>query len=252
MPEAGIYEGTLRHRRLSPTVHEFEYPVFLSFLDIDHIPEMMKVSPFSGYNHFNWTSFSERDHFGDPAVSLRQRLMNDAATQGLELPDGPIFLLTQLRYLGYVFNPISYFYCYKRDGELAMVLAEVNNTFGETHNYWLHEGCRMSSENSFRYKADKAFHVSPFLPMKLAYEFTFTNPEDTLVSNIAVFENGGLKFNANLKLTRQPWTAQNLSRALLKFPLTTAMVVARIHWQAAKLLWKKVPVFDHPSRRPAR
>ena len=249
IPEPAIYEGTLRHRRLSPTAHDFSYPVFLSFLDIDRIPEMMEVSRFASYNHFNWTSFAERDHFGDVNLSLRKRLQKDASAHGVALPEGPIFLLTQLRYLGYVFNPISFFYCFGRTGKLEMVLAEVNNTFGETHNYWLHEGCRIPAEKSFRYRAHKAFHVSPFLPMDLGYEFTFTAPAESLTSHIAVFEEGRQKFDATLTLARQAWTAENLTSILLRYPLTTAMVVARIHWQAAKLLWKRVPVFNHPDRR---
>ena len=251
IPESAIYEGTLRHRRLNPTPHDFSYPVFLSFLDVDRIPDLMAVSRFASYNRFNWTSFVERDHFGDKNLPLRKRLQKDASAHGIELPKGPIFLLTQLRYLGYVFNPISFFYCFGLTGNLEMVLAEVNNTFGETHNYWLHDGCRIPAGNSFRYKANKAFHVSPFLPMDLGYEFTFTNPEDTLTSHISVFEDGRPKFDATLTLKKQAWTSTNLTSALLRFPLTTAMVVARIHWQAAKLLWKRVPVFTHPNRRHA-
>src|SRR4051812_25931522 len=116
--ESSLYTGTVRHRRFEPARHEFTYPLFMAMLDIDRIPELMGISPFSSYGRFNWASFYQRDHFGDPTSSLRQRLTADAARNGIRLPDGPIFLLTHLRYLGYVFNPISLFYCYNREGGL--------------------------------------------------------------------------------------------------------------------------------------
>ena len=105
--EPAIYTGTLRHRRFEPARHEFTYPLFMAFLDVDHIPEMIEVSPFTSYNRFNWASFHERDHFGDPSLPLRRRLEADAVEHSIRLPDGPIFQLTHLRYLGYNFNPIS-------------------------------------------------------------------------------------------------------------------------------------------------
>lgn len=133
--DSALYTGKLRHRRFSPRAHEFTYPVYMAFLDIDRLPELMRVSRFASYNRWNWTSYDERDHFGDPHIPLRKRLEEDAAKQGIRLPDGQIFLLTHLRYLGYGFNPVSFFYCCDRTGRLAMTLGEVNNTFGESHNY---------------------------------------------------------------------------------------------------------------------
>src|SRR3954453_20609903 len=103
----GVYFGTLRHRRFGPRRHEFKYGVFLALLDIDRIPELMRVSRFTGYERWRWASFHEGDHFGDARTGLRERLERDAATHGLQLPQGPIYLLTHLRYLGYCFNPIS-------------------------------------------------------------------------------------------------------------------------------------------------
>src|SRR5450755_2069665 len=135
--ESGLYVGKLRHRRFSPKEHAFSYPVYMAFLDVERLPELMRLSPFAGYNRWNWTSYCERDHFGDARLSLRDRLWADAEQNGLRLPDGPIFLLTHLRYFGYVFNPVSFYYCYDACGILTMMMAEVNSTFAETHNYWL-------------------------------------------------------------------------------------------------------------------
>jgi uncharacterized protein len=103
--ESGIYSGTLRHRRFSPARHEFTYPLFMVFLDIDRLPELMKVSPLAGYNRWNWVSYQERDHFGDPAKPLRERVRDGCGQKRRCLPEGRIFLLTHLRYLGYNFNP---------------------------------------------------------------------------------------------------------------------------------------------------
>jgi DUF1365 family protein len=135
--ESAIYSGTLTHRRYHPRRHQFTYSLFIAFLDIDRVPELMRVSPFSSYNRWNWAAFDERDHFGDASLPLRERLAADARASGITLPDGPIFLLAHLRYLGYNFNPVSFFYCYDGKHELQTILAEVNNTFGESRNYWL-------------------------------------------------------------------------------------------------------------------
>ena len=251
MLASSIYEGKLFHRRLTPVAHDFTYPIYLAYLDIDLLPQLFAKFRIASYNRFNWASFADRDHFGDQGLSIRKRLERDAETHGLKLPTGKIFLMTQLRYLGYVFNPISFFYCYNRDGKLEMILTEVNNTFGETHNYWLDEGRRIPTTGGFRYRTGKAFHVSPFLPMELGYEFNFTDPGDAATVHIGVSEGGQPKFDASMTLTRKEWNETNLLRNLIRFPLTTLMVVWRIHWQAAKLLWKRVPVFDHPARRQA-
>jgi DUF1365 family protein len=243
--ESAIYTGTLRHRRFEPARHEFTYPLFMAFLDIDRIPELMKVSRFSSYQRFNWASFHERDHFGDPSRSLRERLAQDAEREGLRLPNGKIFLLTHLRYLGYNFNPISLFYCYGTDGALETVLAEVNNTFGETCNYWLSEG---EGDRGHIYHRKKTMHVSPFMGMDLDYRFVLPNPGEQLVAHMSTIDEGRSYFDATLTLEREAWSAAALHRALRKFPWMTAKVITAIHWQALRLYLKKVPVFTHPAR----
>ena len=143
--ESAIYFGTLRHRRFRPARHEFTYPLFMAYLDVDRIQELMQVSRLASYNGWNWASFNETDHFGDARKPLRERLAEDAAQHGVNLPEGKIFLLTHLRYLGYNFNPVSFFYCHDADGRLQLIMAEVKNTFGETQNYWLSNACQTSA-----------------------------------------------------------------------------------------------------------
>ena len=247
--QSAIYFGTLRHRRFRPARHEFTYPLFMAFLDIDRMAELMQISRVASYNRWNWASFSESDHFGDPRKPLRERLTEDAAQQGVSLPGGKIFLLTHLRYLGYNFNPVSFFYCYDADERLELIMAEVKNTFGETQNYWLSAACQTSaSDNSRSYEFDKKFHVSPFISMACNYNWTFTPPDASLVVQTNVVENHQNVFDGTLQLTRRPWSAKWLRYALMRFPWVTAKTVAAIHWQAVRLYIKKVPVVHHPGR----
>ena len=263
IPEAGLYTGTLRHRRFRPREHEFTYKLFMAWLDIDRIPELMAKSPWTSYNGFNWASFEERDHFGDPRLPLRERVAQDALAHNVELPDGPIFLLTHLRYLGYCFNPISFYFCYDRSGHVDTILAEVNSTFGEGRNYWLWPKNRQSAASAsdpkssapaLRYRCPKTLHVSPFMDMNLDYELVLTEPGEKLVAHMNTIERGpafdSFKpfFDATLALEHEPWTARSLGRVLLRHPWMTAKVIGAIHWQALRLFLKRVPVYTHPAR----
>ena len=245
--ESGIYSGTLRHRRFFPAAHEFTYPLFMVFLDIDHLPELMQVSPLAGYNRRNWVSYQERDHFGDPALPLGERIRQDAVRSKVAIPDGRIFLLTHLRYLGYNFNPVSFFYCYDSSGKLNMVLSEVNNTFGETQNYWLTPSVEIPAGENKRYRFRKTFHVSPFLKLGHEYDWTFTPPGESLVTQSVSYEDGNKIFDSTLCLDRRAWSRRELHRAILRFPWMTAKVITAIHWQALRLLGKRVPVVAHPG-----
>ena len=245
MIDSGLFVGTLRHRRFTPVPHAFTYPVFMALLDISRVPELMRVSRLTSQNRWNWASFDDRDHLGDPARPLRERLGVDAARHGIALPDGPIFLLTHLRYLGYGFNPVSFFYCFDRAERLQLVLAEVNNTFGGSHNYWLRPD---SASRTFRAAADKSLYVSPFMPVDLEYAFAFTRPADGLVAHMKTIRAGAVSFDATLSLARRPWNAAEIRRVLFRHPAMTANVIAGIHWQALKLWWKGVPVVRRVTR----
>lgn len=259
--QPGIYVGALRHRRFQPKWHDFTYPVFMAFLDVDRIPELTRVSPFLSYNRWNWASFDDRDHFGDPKLPLRQRLTGSAARQGLRLPDGPIFLLTHLRYLGYCFNPVSFFYFYNLSGRLEMVMAEVSNTFGDSENYWLSSANEWpTAERARRYRCPKVLHVSPFMKMELDYTFVFTEPGEKLVAHMNTLDEGKTFFDATLTLERRPWSAHDLHHALAAHPWMTAKVIGAIHFQALLLYFKRLKFYRSPAhgerpvenRAPAR
>jgi uncharacterized protein len=243
--DSALYVGKLRHRRFEPKTHEFSYPVYMAFLDIDELPRLMSVSRFSSYNRWNWTSYDERDHFGNPEESLRERLKEDARREGLELPAGKIFLLAHLRYLGYVFNPVSFYFCYNRVGQLEMMLSEVSNTFGETHNYWLTAANERPNPAAKQYRTIKEMPVSPFQSMELEYDWIFTAPGKHLVAHMNTLAQGTRNFDATLQLERRPWESKELLKVLLAYPLITLKVIAAIHWQALRLWLKRVPVHAH-------
>jgi DUF1365 family protein len=247
MIESGIYAGTLRHRRHQTRGHQFRYRVMMALLDIDRLPDLMQVSPLAGYNRAAVFSYQERDHFGDPSKTLRLRIIADAAAQGAAQPAGKIFLLTNLRCYGYTFNPVSYYYCLDEAGKLATVMAEVNNTFGETCNYWLTPQQEVPAGDSKRYRFPKRFHVSPFFGLNQIYDWTITPPGAMLTIQCMNFEGGELAFDSTLTLERHSWNRLNLHRAMLRFPFMTARTILAIHWQALRLVGRKVPVVHHPG-----
>ena len=250
IPDPGLYVGSVRHRRFAPRAHAFEYPLFMAFLDVDRVGELMAASRFTSYNRFNWAAFHDRDHLGNPAEPLRERLRTLAAEAGEALPGGPIRLLTHLRYAGYAFNPISLYYCYRHDGRLERVLADVSNTYGGRRAYWL----RPIGETSRRFRAEapKALYVSPFMDFDVDYEFVLTPPADSLVAHLNVTRRGEPDakrvrlFDATLALRHRPWTAATIRSTLVAFPWMTAKVVAAIHWEALRLRLKGLDVVPFP------
>lgn len=248
--ESALYLGKLRHRRFSPRDHQFTYPVFMAFLDVDRLCDLMRVSPFSAYNRWNCLAYDERDHLGDPQKPLRQRLQEDAARNGVELPAGKIFLLTHLRYLGYVFNPVSFFYCYDEAGELALILSEVNNTFGETQNHWLAPESQRPNAAAKRYVTPKHLHIAPVHPMDLEYVWIFTPPGEQIVAHMNTLSDGQPHFDATLQLERRPWNARGLAKAMASYPLMTLKVKATIHWETLCSWLRGLPGPAHAPKLP--
>ena len=162
------------------------------------------------------------------------------------MPDGPIFLLTHLRYFGHCFNPVSFYYCYDAKGlRVESIVAEITNTpWAERHAYVL--DATQNQDRLKRFSFDKHFHVSPFMPMDMQYDWRFNAPGEHLFVHMQNFREGRSMFDATLSLNRQPFGAAALVRLLLGFPLMTVKVAAAIHWQALRLWLKKTPVYDHP------
>ena len=200
----------------------------MALLDVDRLPEAMAVSRLTSYNRFNWASFHDADHYrGSVRCGCATAWRGARPVTGSRAArSGPIYLLTHLRYAGYVFNPISIYYCYDQHGALTLVLADVRNTYGGRREYWLRPTDALP--HRFKAAAAKSLYVSPFMTHDVGYEFVLTPPAAALVAHMNVApEGGGKVFDATLTLERRPWTAAEIRRALCGFPVMTAKVIAR-------------------------
>lgn len=245
-----LFTGHLLHSRRDAVRNAFTYPVFNLLLDLDEVPTLHHHIPFLSYNRWNLVSVDDRDHLGVPGRGLKANVLAYLAEQGVDLTGGKIYLNTNPRLLGYVFNPVSFFYCYAASGELVGVIAEVNNTFGERHPYWLSQACALppkTAQPQHRYWADKCFYVSPFIGPAARYEFTFSPLGEALSVQIDEFQAGQKFFQARLWGRCQPLTARALAGALGRYPGMTLQVVALIHWQALKLNWRRARVYAKPD-----
>jgi DUF1365 family protein len=247
MAESAVYEGLVRHRRLRPIRHEFEYSVFLLYLDLAELPEVLAFGPLASATHPALAWFRRRDHFGDKAVSLSASVRDVVEQRSGKRPLGPIRLLTHPRYFGYVFNPVSFFYCFDTSGSLEAVVAEVDNTsWGERHLYVLPARDSVDA-GGLRVRFPKGFHVSPFMAMDLVYDWQFGVPGERLRVGMQSEERGEIVFDATLALRRHPLDARSLTRAIARHPAMTARVLGAIYWQAFCLWWKGAPFFAHPK-----
>lgn len=234
---SGLYQCRVMHCRVTPKKHLFHYSLFLFYLDLDEINELAGKYLLLGKNRFNAFSFYDRDYFKEkPGETLKEKVAGYLRSQGIELGDGKIMLLTHLRTMGYLFNPVSFYFCFGKDGDPVCAIAEVTNTFREMKLYLL----KKKRDGIFEEKHEKLFYVSPFIDMDVWFDFRVKIPGKKLDIHIDDFRNGEKFFFSSLAGEQKPITGKRLMGYACRYPLITFKVIVLIHWQALRLWLKGV------------
>jgi len=241
---SALYTGTVRHRRFSPRAHAFQYNIFMPYLDLDEVEHIFKQSRFCSLEKFNLASMRRQDFSIDDGFSLKQSIINIATNTLGKLPIQSVRLLSNLRYFGIQFNPISTYYCFDAQENLLCTVAEVTNTpWFERHHYVIPNG---GEERVSQHIFPKDFHVSPFMDMDMHYKWKSNSPEEKLFIHMENLSGEEKVFDATMTLNRQPLSATALDKKILAYPFMSLKVVTSIYWQALKLYLKKTPLYDHP------
>lgn len=252
---SGIYIGHVRHRRREPA-HAFRFPMFMVYLDLAEVDAVFSMTRLWGRSRWCPARFRRDDYLRRGDLNLDESVRQCVHEQLGRRPDGPIRMLTHLRYFGYIFNPVTFYYCFDSAERLTAIVAEITNTpWGERHAYVLEcdaaEQPGGAAAGVFRWRFDKRFHVSPFMPMQIDYDWAFKPPDQSVFVHMNLNRPGATKsFDATLTLTRQEITPARLRGLLLRYPLLTLRVIARIHLEALKLWIKGARVHPHPRRSP--
>jgi len=241
-----LYECSVMHHRLAPRQHRFSYRIFMFYLDLDEVDSLADTIPLFGRNRRNIFSFNDADHLGGSSGTVKAKLLAYLAPHGIDLPtDSRIALLTLPRVFGYVFNPVSFYFCFDATGAPACAVAEVGNTFGEKKLYLLPQPC---SSDRFRLITPKHFYVSPFSDLDLQFDFKLRVPTKTLDIHIDDCLGADRTLLSALTGRRAPLTTGRLAWFIFKYPLVTLWVISLIHWHALLLWLKRIPFHRKESR----
>lgn len=247
--QSAIYRGSVVHERLRPKRHSLRYAVFSLLLDLDELPELDRRFRLFAHNRFAPLSFYDRDHGPATGEALRPWVEERLREAGIETGGGPIRLLCYPRVFGYVFNPLSVFFCYRPGGELAAILYEVCNTYSERHTYVI--AVAPGKSRTVRQACRKSLYVSPFIAMEADYHFRVLPPADDVSIVIRQEDADGLLLAACFKGEREEIEDRALARILFRFPLLTVKIVAAIHLEALRMWLKGFRVFSHsPANTP--
>lgn len=248
--DSALYRGRVMHRRLRPKAHVLEYGVFWVMLDLDSMDQAIAACRRFSRNRFNLLSFYDADHGDKSGQPLRQQVEGWLARAGIDLDGGPIRLLTMPRVLGYVFNPISFYYCYHSDGRLLAMAYEVTSTFKVRHTYVVPLANTHQAAGLIDQGAAKALYVSPFMGMEMDYRFRGHAPAEKLDMTITGLDDQGPLIVAGMKAERLALDDRNIWRCVISLPFLTLKVVGAIHWEALKLWLKGVGLTRQPPPAP--
>ncbi len=237
---ASLYFGKVMHARLKPVGHRFSYRVMSLLIDLDRLDAANRQTPLFGVNRAALYSFNEADHGHRDGSSLRAYAQWRAREHGIDLTGGRVVLLCYPRLLGYTFNPLSVYFCYRANGGLALVIYEVRNTFGDIHAYALPVKPDEVSDAGIRQQQDKLFYVSPFIEMAMRYHFRISPPGDGVKLRILEIDREGPLLAATFNGHRRALNTVELLRSFCALPLVTLKIIAAIHWEALRLWLKGV------------
>ncbi|MDJ0718182.1 MAG: DUF1365 domain-containing protein [Prochloraceae cyanobacterium] len=234
-----IYIGQLMHSRLEPVQHKFVYPFYFYSFDLSELSQLARSLNLFGYNKIKPVAIHDRDYLGDGQGSIKTKLMSFLNKKGCGDGIDSIKLVTVARHFNYIFNPVSFFYCYRSDGELRCIVSEINNTYGETHLYILDRSLEPRPNFLTRYRLPKEFFVSPFNDLTGDYEFHFSEIDRDLDIQIEILRENRKVFLSRMWGKGIPLNSTNLIRTLIQYPFSASLAMPRITWQALILKYQK-------------
>jgi len=242
--ESGLYTGVVSHKRFSPKLHQFSYNISMLGIVIDEIEQIKNQHTLFGTQWFNPVRFNEKDYIKSEPGTLKQRIANKVNKLGGVWDGHKVLMIAQCRCLGLYFSPINFYYCFDKDEQCCLMLAEVSNTpWNERYYYLVNLNRKVDGKNNV---TKKAFHVSPFMELNMNYHWHVSTPSNKAFINIQNFNHDNTEkvFEANMTLTKQPLNVLSLLISWLSLPFTVLKTVSLIYWQAVKLLLKGIPLVD--------